>query len=90
MSDISEISISKVRGDQYWDIWVSDGTEANKLANRGWEIEWDNTKGGYVHCKIPLKALTIRTKKAVENLAKRSEEMKGKGFPSGKSLNGTH
>lgn len=84
MSEIREISITKINGDDYWDIWVSDGIEINKLERKGWTIERGENRGEYVRCRIPAKALTIRTKTAVESLARRSEEMKGMSFPDPK------
>ena len=82
MSDIYEMTISKERGEQMWNIWVSDGVEANRLEKKGWKVNWEVTRGPYVHCQIPLKAITIRSKATVDNMAKRSEEMKGKPFPN--------
>jgi hypothetical protein len=83
-SDIKEIAINKIKGDDYWEIWTSDGVEANRLERKGWEVDWENRTGPYVTCRVPIKALTIRSKKVVENMEKRSEEMKGKGFGKGK------
>ena len=80
-AEIKEISITKVKGDEYWQVWTSDGVEINRLQRKGWVP--DGESGPYMKFNIPAKALNIRSKKVVENMEKRSEEMKGKKFGKG-------
>ena len=83
--EIKELAITKQKDWDYWEIWVSDGVEANRLERKGWDVDWENRTGPYIKCTIPEKAITIRSKKVVENMEKRSEAMRGKAFGKGKT-----
>ena len=67
-----EAVISAMRGDDEWDIWVSDTVWIDKLERAGWEPVETQAAGGYRRFSLPRNALTLRRRETVQNWSKQA------------------
>lgn len=70
--DTAEICISRYLDEDQWRIETNDKTTAAMLKRRGWAVFGDDEDADYWSFLVPLKAVSLRSKKTVDGFASRA------------------
>jgi len=68
--DGQEVAIQKYRGDEEWLVDVTDSTFITKLRRAGYEPERDDAALPYRRFRIPVAAISLRSRKGIESRKK--------------------